>query len=327
MMSEEGFMRSLAVFVLLVVGGVLPVLVSKAEDPVFSGPQVGEPLLAFQVRGVLGEDAGKDIDFVTSAKGKPVVLVFVHDVNRQSVSMTRLLTAYAAKRAKDGLTTGVVFLNADATEAENTVKRIKHALTIDVKNTISPEGIEGPGSYGLNRKVMMTVLVGNHDKVTANFALIQPSLQVDLPKIVEAIVKEVGGANPSLDELLASDPSMREMAVRGSAANKDAPEIRSLVRPLIQRDASDEDVDKAAKEIEIKMSEFPAIRKEIGRISNTIVDSGKIANYGTARAQEYLQRWAKEIGRDSPDDKSPPGKDPADKESTGTDKKEDKPKR
>ncbi len=315
-------MRTLVFIFVFAVSAFIAVWSAQAEDTVFSGPQVGEPLLPFQVRGVLGDDAGKDIDFVATANGKPVLLVFVHDVNRQSISMTRVLTAYAAKRAKDGLTTGVVFLNADATEAENTVKRIKHALTSEIQNTISPEGIEGPGAYGLNRKVMMTVLVGNEGKVTANFALIQPSLQVDLPKIVEAIVKQIGGKMPSTEDLLASDPAMREMASRGESAGKDAPEIRSLVRPLIQLNASDADVEKAAKEIESKMAEFPAIRKEIGRIANTIVDSGKLGNYGTARAQEYLQQWAKEIG---PADSNQ--KERANPGDGGGEKKEDKPKR
>ena len=97
---------------------------SRAEDPVFSGPQAGEKLAPFKVKGVLEPDAGKDLDFVTAAKGKPVVLVFVHDVNRQSIAMTRILTTYTQSRAKDGLTTGVVWLGEDATDAEATIKRV-----------------------------------------------------------------------------------------------------------------------------------------------------------------------------------------------------------
>src|SRR5215471_10555860 len=142
--------------------------VARAEDPV-SGPQVGEKLTSFKVRGVFDPDAGKDLDFVAMAKEKPIVLVFVHDVNRQSISMVRVLTAYTKSRAKDGVTTGVVWLSDDATEAENTIKKIKHALTEGVPVGVSPDGREGPGKYGLNRKVTLTILVGNKDKVTANF--------------------------------------------------------------------------------------------------------------------------------------------------------------
>ena len=34
-------------------------------------------------------------------------------------------------------------------------------------------------------------------------------------------------------------------------------------------------------------------KKELARITNTIVNSGKLANYGTAAAQVVLKRWAK----------------------------------
>jgi len=42
---------------------------------------------------------------------------------------------------------------------------------------ISPDGEEGPGSYGLNRKMTLTILVANKGKVTANFALVQRTLR------------------------------------------------------------------------------------------------------------------------------------------------------
>jgi hypothetical protein len=147
--------------------------VRAADEPVFSGPQVGEKLPGFKVRGVFDKDAGKELDFVTQAAGKPIVLIFVHDVNRQSISMTRILSQYTASRAKEGLATGVVWLDDDATAAENTLKRIKHALAQNAPIGISLDGREGPGSLGLNRNVTLTILVGKEGKVTANFALVQ----------------------------------------------------------------------------------------------------------------------------------------------------------
>ncbi len=173
----------------------------QADEPIFSGPQVGEKLPSFKVRGVFAEDAGKDLDFVSQANGKPVVLVFVHDATRPSIGMTRVLTQYTMSRAKDGLMTGVVWLQDDATEAENTLKRIQHALTPKTPTGVSMDGREGPGSYGLNRNVMLTILVGKAGIVTGNFALVQPSLQVDLPKILESVVAVVGGTVPKLEEL------------------------------------------------------------------------------------------------------------------------------
>lgn len=266
------------------------------QEQIFSGPQVGEKLAAFKVRGVYDADAGKELDFVTTANGKPIVLVFVHDANRPSLGMTRILTAYTKTRAKDGLTTGVVWLSADITEAENALKRMRAGLAEGVATGISPDGIEGPGSYGLNRKVTLTILVGNKNKVTANFALVQPSLQADLPKVLEAIAKEVGGKVPSLEEI-----TPKELAPKA----KNDPNLRGLIQPVIQLSATPEAVDKAAKELEAYVAKNPAARAEVARIANTIIDNGKLESYGTPRAQEYLKKWAKELKEDAKKRKNP----------------------
>ncbi|MDX1930537.1 MAG: hypothetical protein SFV81_28695 [Pirellulaceae bacterium] len=275
----------------------------KAQEQLFSGPQVGEKLNSFKVRGVFDDEAGKDLDFVGQADGKPIVLIFVHDVNRQSVSMTRILSGYTVSRANDGLATGVVWLDDDATAAENQLKKMRHALTPKAPTGISLEGREGPGSYGLNRNVMLTILVGKEGKVTANFALVQPSLQVDLPKILQSVVDIAGGEVPKLSEL----PGMPDM--RRESPQNEAPNLRPLLTPLIRLTASEADVEKAAKAIEDKAAENDAVRKEVGRIANTIVDNGKLESYGTPKAQEYLAKWAKEYGKqrtDAPEDKNKP---------------------
>lgn len=269
----------------------------QAEEPLFSGPQVGEKLPAFTVRGVFDDDAGKDLDFVSAAKGQPIVLIFVHELNRPSIGMTRALATYAHSRAKDGLCTGVVWLDDDTTAAENTLKRIRHALAPGAPIGISPDGREGPGSYGLNRNVSLTILVGNEGKVTANFALVQPSLQADLPKILEKVVEVAGGKVPGLDEIAGAVAMGDRQGARPAAASAQDPNLRGLLVPVIQKSATPDEVDKAAKKLEEYLGKHEATRKEVGRIANTIIDAGKLENYGTARAQEYLQKWAREYGK------------------------------
>lgn len=267
-------------------------LIVTADEPVFSGPQVDEKLTAFKVRGVFDEVAGKELDFVTAAGDKPLVLIFVHDVNRQSISLVRVLSSYTVNRAKDDLHTGIVWLDADATEAENTLKRIKHALTPKAPTGISLDGREGPGAYGLNRNVQVTVLVGKAGKVTANFALVQPSLQADLPKILAEVVKVAGGKVPKLEEIEGMPAMTRPMA---NAPMQD-PNLRGLLSPVIRLNAAAEDVENAAKAVEEYCAKNEATRAEVGRIANTIINAGKLKDYGTERAQEYLQKWAKEYG-------------------------------
>ena len=185
---------------LLVVIGFLSGSVS-ADERVFSGPQVGEKLTPFKVTGVYDDAAGKDFDPVVQAGGKPTVVVFVHKVTRPSIGLTRLLMNYAANRKKDGLHTALVFLSEDATETTAWMKRARGAIPKGIPVGISPDGKEGPGAYGLNRNMTLTVLVAKDDKVTANFALVQPGVKADLQKIVKEIVKLVGGKVPTLTQL------------------------------------------------------------------------------------------------------------------------------
>jgi hypothetical protein len=298
---RRSFLVSLAVFALISFNGWAQERTVEKQAEVFSGPQAGEKLAPFKVRIVLGDDAGKEADFVKQANGKPIVLVFVHDRNRPSMAMTRALTAYTQGRAKDGLVTGVVFLGDDASEVEAKVKQSSHGLTPNVPTGVSLDGGEGPGSYGLNRNVTLTILVGKDNKVTANFALVQPSIQADLPKVFNEIVRVAGGEVPKLADI----PGVAGMMKM--AANEQDPKIRTLLQPVIRKDAKSEDVEKAAAALEEYAKQNEAARKEFGRIANTIVDAGKVSNYGTPRAQEFLRKWAKEFGT-TPKDQADPGK-------------------
>lgn len=284
-------------------------LALHGQEPVYSGPQVGEKLTPFSVRVVLGPGSGQDHDFVTQAGEGPIVLVFLHEVNRQSISLTRLLTSYTKSRAKDGLVTGVILLDDDATAAENQLNRMRHALTADVPTCVSPDGREGPGSYGLNRKVTLTVLIGKEGKVTGNFALVQPSLQVDLPKIFESVVAVVGGQAPKLEDF----PEMQA----GNSGTREAAEalnLRPLLAPVIRRDATPEEVDKAAQAVEARAAQDREVRREVGRIATTIINAGKLEDYGTKTAQEYLKKWAREFGPESEGKAEPKRDRPVDKD-------------
>jgi hypothetical protein len=64
---------------------------ATAQDKLFSGPQPGEKLANFKVRGFFEPNAGEELDFVQQAGKKPIVLVFIHDANRQSLRFTQVL--------------------------------------------------------------------------------------------------------------------------------------------------------------------------------------------------------------------------------------------
>ena len=45
----------------------------RADDPVFSGPQIGEKLTSFEFKGVFGDLAGKKIDVIKRASSFPTM--------------------------------------------------------------------------------------------------------------------------------------------------------------------------------------------------------------------------------------------------------------
>lgn len=355
-----------------------PVPNKDAARAVFSGPQVGESLPPFNVTGIFAPYAGKEIDPVKAAGGKPTLIIFFHVLSRPGFGLMNAVNKYAAIRAKDGLQSTVVFLDDDAVERTAWVKRVRRNLPEGPVYTISKEGKEGPGAYGLNHKVHLTVLVGKDNRVTANFALTQPNLPTDGQKILKALVDVLGGGkvpdiqgfsgrgmqktrmrpNPELvkrlaplfdektkgdaltsaisvvDGYLKQNPAAKSALAQSlprnrpreidplvtaalkrwqSSAEKSRPalNLRPLLQPMIQKDATDAEVDKAAAAVEAFVAKTEGAGKEVGRIATTIVNSDRLANYGTKRCQDILRRWAQKYGaKPAPAADTPPATKP-----------------
>lgn len=266
-----------------------------AQDPVFSGPQVGEPLPGFQVAVIVGDDAnsGKDVDTSLIFDDQPTLLIFFHERTRPAFGLMRAVTNFAEKRK--GMKSMVVFLTDDATETQQWAKNISRYFSKGTAYGISTDGKEGPGAYGLNRNVTLTVLVADQGKVTANFALVQPQLQTDGPKILRAVADVTGGGEiPDVRQL---DPRSANRMNQGGGRNADS-KLANLLRAVISKRATASQVTEAVKKVDEYISESETGRKELARITRTIVGSGKLANYGTAEAQEALQKWNDRLSKD-----------------------------
>lgn len=266
---------SISLFFTALIGGQL-----AADDKIFSGPQIGEKLAEFKVRGFFEPNYGKELDFVKQTAGKPIVLVFVHDGNRPSLRFTQVLSNYTCGLVDQGLATGIVWLADDITEAESALKRNGQALTKEAPTGISLDGKEGPGSYGLNRNVTLTILIGKEGLVTANFALVQPNIQADLRKILSAIGKVLGTPAATLEDLLIV-PNAK---------------LQVYFSRLVLKTAELRAVDEEAQRIENYVQQDEAARQELGRITSKLVREGRLSKHGTAHAQEYLRKWATEFG-------------------------------
>ncbi|TWU40938.1 hypothetical protein Poly41_17730 [Novipirellula artificiosorum] len=269
---------------------------APADEPLFSGPQVGEAFVPFEAPAAFGSD--EDVEVLADVEDSPLLLVFVHQVTRPSIATVRLVMNYAATKKEQGLKSRLVFLGEDPTETEAFLRRARSALPQGVTPRISLEGIEGPGSYGLNRKMTLTVLVGTKGNVTANFPLVQPSLQTDAPKIGHAIVKVLGGQNaPTLAEMGFQE---RSVAMRAADRQPDREQTyRRMMSPVIQKNATPEEVAAAAKIVEDFAANNAWFKERVHQASSTIVGSGKLSNYGTTEAQALLRKWSKAFASSS----------------------------
>lgn len=278
------------------------VVTADEVEPLFSGPQVGETLTPFETQPAFGE--AEEVAVLDGTLDGPVLLIFVHQVTRPSIALTRLLINYASSKENQGLESRLVFLTDDPTDMKAFLQRARRALPQGVQPSISTEGIEGPGAYGLNRKITLTVLVASKGVVTANFPLVQPSIQADASKIGHEIVKVLGGAQaPTLNEMGFDEQRMRrarpQMARDQPGPNRDDL-YRRYMTPLIQKTASPDEVEAAAKAIEDFAANTPWFQQRVNDASKLISASPRLTDYGTAKAQEYIKKWATEF---APSDK------------------------
>lgn len=257
-----------------------------AEDPVFSGPQAGEKLAKFKVRVLFGDLAGKEVDLIERAQGKPVLLIFSQQLTRPSNALTQVLMRYVEQHPQD-LYGSLIFLGDDQTALESRLKRARRALPQKAPVAISLDGKEGPGAYGLNRNVTLTILFAKDGKVVSNFALISPSLQADMPKVLKPVVEVVGGKMPTLADLGVKRPMPGKPAAQI--------DLRPLLGPLIRKDASDEEVKRAALAAEAHFAKHPEVAARTGQVARQIIAAGKLENYGTQTAQQFLKKWAEQF--------------------------------
>ncbi|TWT94439.1 hypothetical protein [Stieleria varia] len=167
--------------------------IKPKDKDVFSGPQAGEKLPSFKAIGIAGEQSDKELDLVEIADGKPMILIFQDDTPagiRGLFGFARAIDAIKKQTDKQ-LTFASVFLDDDATKISANAKRYPPNLTQLLTLAVSPDGRSGPGAYGLDRNIPMTILIVNEGKVLHNFAMTQSMAYPD-PHVLGAVAELIG---------------------------------------------------------------------------------------------------------------------------------------
>lgn len=192
------------------------------ERKVFSGPQAGERLGEFplwQLAG--GDEPSEKIDLKEQAAKRPLAIAIMHQRTRPAYAVARLMAAYGDRLEKDKLEFCFVMLSEDRSETEQWMRKtVRRYFAKTETMGVADGGLEGPGNLGLNRLAQMTILLVKGDRVTANFALTQPSAGTDGPKIIGAMAELAGEKEPpKLSELMPQN--VRRMnQMRGARAQR-----------------------------------------------------------------------------------------------------------
>ena len=253
-----------------------PTLFEKSEEnKIFSGPQPGEKLPALIVTGIDGELDGQTYDITAEADGKSLVL-FLQDTNgvgvKGLVNVFELLLqidafqkrdskATGAEKANEGLQIGVVFLadNLD-TLPEWAHDMLTKEIPNEVLTGISPDGREGPGSYGLNRNVAQTVLIAKEGKVLHNFAFTQPMLYSD-PHFLGAVADAIGADAPALEKWL-NDDAAKRYAKKDMGKKSVAAQFAALREAVMNGKISREEAAEGVKKLGITWEEGEQLLNE-----------------------------------------------------------------
>ena len=201
----------------------------------------------------------------------------MNEWNEEVAELMRVITLYAEQRGDPQLVTAVVWLATDPSDLEPKLERARPHMPRNTPVGVSLDGPEGPGAYGLNRHVQMTILVADRNGVTSNFALVQPSVNGDAVAVLRALVKVIGGKPPTLAEIL----SPREQQI-----------VTTRIELMVDKSASDERVQQLATALESFVRSRPDAKRKLGQVSSEIVKSGRFNDRTTAIG--YLRKWAKD---------------------------------
>jgi hypothetical protein len=199
-------------------------------------------------------------------------------------------------RHDEGLVAGTIYLTDDPSQSSRFLSRRDNGLTA---TGVSPDGAEGPGSYGLNRNVETTVLVGQDGKVTSNFALVQSSV-TDAPKVITAITELMGGRVPSPQEIefLSLNQYAAEKFRADGAAPKD-PALRRRICDVLRAMNEPEALEAAAKSVNDYVAGDAKRQSELGEAARVLLHSrykGTAAIVGESPAGKRMHDWAERFG-------------------------------
>ena len=203
-----------------------PAADEEAQIRVFSGPQTGEEIRPFRVLRVKDNET-EELEIVKETDERTTLICFVHKLSNDDRILYGLGMVDFYGLRHDDLTSHFVLLSDERDKLMPMLKGWSQGSLFKKSFvSLSADGSEGPGYYGLNRHVAMTVVVARGNKVVSNLVFNAPNNN-DLQKIMAAVAEAYGEPAPTLasvqQELRAERQRQMDIRLKASRVFKIAP--------------------------------------------------------------------------------------------------------
>lgn len=287
------------------------------QEKRFSGPQVAEPVTPFRVLEVRDlasrevtllqrkkpwaaaqkKDATETSATAVEQPGDAALILFCHKVTEPAIGLIMVLEWYTKQHRN--LDAHYVLLTNDVTKTERIAKRWASIPLLQKSAfSISLDGPQGPGRYGLNRNVDMTVIVAKKGKVHSNFAILGANTKQDAPKLLAAIAAAIGKPAPAVEqinrELRAERDRRRERNLKQRPLFRLAPNEqlgRLMVAMVYREQRSEADVARVAAAIRKWAGEDAERKKSVRDYSRAILDKQfDLHRYAREQIEKFAER-------------------------------------
>jgi hypothetical protein len=153
-----------------------------------SGPTVGEKMPALALPVVVGDNMGKETDWLQSRGDKPTVYFFVR-TDKFSRPTARVIKKFDTELAQLGEAKAVaVWLTDNKADTEKYLPLVQQSLSFDRTTLcLHDSNRDGPNNWGVNSDADLTAVVIADGKVAKRFGWVGPN---------ETVVKELIAALP-----------------------------------------------------------------------------------------------------------------------------------
>lgn len=152
-----------------------------------SGLQVDDYPAAFNVTDITGPSAGEKLCYRCQYGARPVVSIFVRQMDENTARLVKEVDAIVAKNSEDKKMAAFVTVLSDDPDAQEVAlkktaedQKIKHTPLTVFENAV------GPAKYKINEKANVTVMMWVDSNVKVNYAFADGELTAEaISKVVK----------------------------------------------------------------------------------------------------------------------------------------------